>query len=767
MARRGIDAGSGGHACGVGLLVVAALFAATPADAFETPDCAGLAAWAAALDGRETVPVNEALSIPAAFADDVTAAAFGTAFIAWTGDEAEALESALNDCRRAARGDKAAEAAFSAWRKAASGAARTLRDIAKAREAAAGALAALDAGPKPPELATALNALAATEEPGLKKFSSNYRDVSRLARAMSGLPSAEIAELRAAAVERATALTGGISDAGLAAIEAASDTPSGILAVRQAAFDARRDAGAAAAPVAAAAEAREADIRAALQARAPAPALPPTCDALIGWVSGIDAGATRRTRQGAVLTAFEDPNLEALFGVSFQRWTQDDLDLFGATAAQCRAAAGDGLLGGDARAVERAARTVERLHAQGAEQSARVAALAAARAEADRLVTETAAAAARPDGLAALEALAAAVRSARIEPEDADRVAAAIAGARDAAVASTLAPARAAMAAAAPTLEGLAAVRAAAEAVLAGPDGRRLSPDERAGFVSETEAALAALAPAALPDFESSLAALPANEDGLRALEALARRTVPETGAAWDGWRIAVAARRGAIAGAIAVARLPELEADLAAAKATLEDLGRVLVVKLESDRRKATQSDAYAAWSALAGDKAKALREELARVRCAEFAPSVSEAERPVFVGADVAPLGDFLCGVARATGSPPEYDGPGMFGSDHRVRFMAPGGYQMTAVLREVQIRPGVEALVGVEIEDPTSTRAIGVDEWTTVSADLSGLRGPGACDAIARALPSRLAAADMQAAIALGDCLVSQPAAPIPSW
>ena len=749
-------------------VLTAAVLAAPAAGARALPDCAALRAWGAE-DGA-AFSYAPGVDLPGFFAPGATAPLFGAPVTDWTAEDARALDKALAACARDARKarDTAATEDFKALAKALAAASRALKNADQARGAAAKALTAIDAGPQTPQLLTDLAALAATDAATLKDFRTNLRDIGAVARALPLLPEAEGAALRAALAQRAEALGEAMGGARVAALADAPETPLGVLQARAAAFDARREMGAAAAPVVAAAEARETAILAALAVQSPAPVAPPACGAYLGWAAAVDASAARRTRAGAIMAAFEAPEVAALFGKPFADWSPDDAALLGPLTEQCRGAARAGLLDGDRRTLEQAASRAAGLAQRAGEQQTRRAALAAARAEADRIIAEAAAAAEGAEGFAALAALEAEAARAAPEPEDAARVAASLAARREALTVAALAAPRADIAAAPATLAGMAAVKGAFTAVAQGPLRRWIAPEALRQFQDEARARLEALAPGAAPDFEAAVAALPADADGLRALDALARATIASEAPAWDRHRAAVAARREAIAAALVAENLPKLEAELAALPETREGFQQALVYALTFERSAATEAAAFATYADRAAARAEALRATLAAARCAPVLDaagvSAKHAAAPVLAGDGVTTLGRLVCALAKGA---PRHDGPGLFGGDHTVAFTGAEGFLMKITLHEAEVKPGVRALIGKRIDDPNGGRDISAAEWVGFVGMATDIGGADACAARAgRVSVERLASGttDDAAMQALTDCLLARPEAAI---
>jgi hypothetical protein len=75
--------------------------------------------------------LNAAVSLPAAYGPEATAAAFGLSYLDWTRAEVDALDRALNACRGVANSarDRNAASRFADLHRSLKVAGRTLRDI--------------------------------------------------------------------------------------------------------------------------------------------------------------------------------------------------------------------------------------------------------------------------------------------------------------------------------------------------------------------------------------------------------------------------------------------------------------------------------------------------------------------------------------------------------------------------------------------------------------------------------------------------------------
>lgn len=758
------------HATALAAALAAALSSASAAQAITLPDCAGLRTWGGAAGADFAFAPTVAL--PGPFSPEATARAFGAPLLDWNAEDARALGKAIDACAREARKarDTGAMEEFKALARALAAAAKALKNADQMRGAVAKALTAIDGGPQTPQLLVDLAALAAADDAAaMKNFRTNLSDVALVARGLPLLPEAEGAAIRAALAERADALGGALASARVAALADAPETPQGVLQARAAAFAARREMGAAAGPVVAAAEAREAAILAALATQSPAPIAPPACEPFLAWAWALDTSAQRRTRAGMIQTAFEAPEVAALFGKPFAAWSAEDAALLRPLAEQCREAARAGLLEGERGALESAASRAGSVAQRAVEQQTRFAALAAAKAEADRMAAAAEAAPEGAEGFAALAALGADAARAALEPEDAARIAAAVAARRDALTDAMLAAPRAEIDAAPATLAGMAAVRAAVDGLAQGPLGRWLAPDARRRLTDEARARLEALAPGAAPEFEAAVAVVPADADGLRALDALARTTIAGEAPAWDRYRAAVAARREAIAAALVAENLPKLEAELAALPETREGFQQALLYALTFEHSARTEAAAFATYADRAAARAGALRATLSAGRCAPVLAaadvSAKAAAAPVLAGGSVATLGRLVCALAEGA---PRYDGPGLFGGDHTIAFTGPEGFLTKITLHEAEVKPGVRALIGKRIDDPNGGKDISAAEWVGFVGRTTDIGGADSCAARAgRVSAERLAAgAQNDAAVqALTDCLLDRPEAALP--
>jgi len=739
---------------------------ATPAAAFEAPDCAALDRWGAGFAGGATTPLNAVEQLPAPFAADATQAVFGQRFLEWTTKDGGLLDRELKACERAAAKAKDVEAAqrFASYRDAAAPALKTLKTVVGARAEMEKALAGLEAGDKPAHMLPELRRLAKASLDEAAKTSTMFRDVGKAARALQALPQAEIGAAQARLAGIADAMSASMNAAAIAAIDAAPATAAGILAVRAAALAAQRDMGEPAAkPIVAWAANKEASIRAALLAGGGASALPPECPPFLDWASRPDFRDTRRARAGSIYVALEAPEVETLFGRAAAQWSAADFELLAALSAHCVDAVEAGTIPGDARALARAARNAGDLARRGPEQAERLRAVAESRDVADNQVAAAAAATDDVPGLDQIAGLLASARSAKLEPEDEARVVEAAEARRQAIVRAALERSEAEIRNAPATLAGLDAARAALGAVMSGPLGRHLTRPEAESFLGDARRRLAAIAVESLPEFKAAVAATSEDQEGLVALKGLEARYVPSDAAGpWAGYRQAVLERRDAIVAAFVEAELPKLATFLDGLPRSPEGLGRALVVKIDAERRAREEAAAYARFAELATARAVALRDALALERCAETTGmSDKEAAQPAFVGGDIAPLGRFVCAIGRGTGGKPSYEGAGLFGSEHRIGYVGAGGHETRLVLKEAEIRPGVKALIGFRMEDPTGGQELDADGWRALSARLAG---GDACAPAAARVAADSAHVDPARPLALAACLVEHPMAPI---
>jgi hypothetical protein len=738
---------------------------ATAAAGFELPDCAGLDAWGAT--GGPDYALNAATALPAAYGPEVTAATFGLAFLDWTRAEVEALDDALSDCRGVANSARDREAAgrFADLRRGLNAAGRTLRDIGTGRENVEKALAGIESGPQTPQLFEDLRALSAVAPADLRGLRTNLRDVAALARALTELPEAEQVAILGSLGELADVVGDDLTGTRLAEIAAVPATADGILALRAIAFAARKDLGDGAGEVVAATATRVAEIATSLAALPEAPILLPECGPLLAWAVEMEPGDSRATPAGRILTALESPAIATVFGKGFADWTAEDLALLGALAEQCRTAAREGMLGEDARERQREAQRVVELHARAANQPEIFAALGAGRQAAEALVAEAGAAPETVEGLATLQSVLSRIGR-ELEPADAERVQAAVAARRGAVVAAVLGGYRAGMEAAPASLDGIVTIRETLFDASTQPFWWQLTDEQRRGLFDAAQAAAESRAEAALPGFEAELAAIPATYAGLDALAELAKRAIPGEGPAWAPWRAAVAERRGVLAAAALEAELPAQEALWATVPETPEGYADMLAESLEMLHLAGTVDPVFSRAAERALVRAAAIRAALLDAHCGPLLDAAglgSGSEALVLAGGETVPLGAFLCDLAGQADGTLSYDAPGFFGSEHKVSLMLPQGWQGTFVLREAEVRPGVNALVGVRAEEPTGARELSTAEWSEAA---TWLAGTGAC----RFDPAELLGATGLDPVSqvrnAAECLLANPAAPDPA-
>ena len=729
-------------------LGIAGLFALTAnvATAFAIPDCDTLASWLTT--AGDPVPFNAAGPLPPAYGADATVTVFGTTVLDWSATDVRALDSALSGCRSEANRarDAARTATFADGRRALSGVAIRLRDRTAALDAVAKALAAIDAAAASAALRVSLANLAAAPDGAFARAQSPAAEPRPVARFGDKLTTAEGIALRAALAERAGAVSQRLVDAAVAALFTAPESLDGILALRQSAIDAEVRMGDAAPAVIAAAAAREAEIAAALAEADPAPVTLPGCAALVEWGASLRPQQTRRTRAGTVLSGLEAPELAELFGKPFETWDAADIGAMGKLAAQCRDAGRAGLLGGEPQAMMRAGQNVVILHAQATNQPPIFAALAASRAAADEIV---AAAELSAVGLVGLDALAALrQRATSLEEPDAARAMGAIETRRTALSAAEIARIEGELSAVATSLDGFFTAFELGAVAPWSPLGRHLTDTERAALRTATIAAAERVAPSALEELKSDLAALPETRAGLAEARAMAASLAGDL-PVLAPLRTAAEDRARAIETAIIIAELPDFVAELAALPQTVQSLAYSLGVGVAADADAQT-IPANAAYAQAAADRASALRDALARERCAPALAglSASDAARPTLVGTRIVPLGRVLC--ALHADRPPRYSGPGLFGSQHTVEATVMGGYAVKLILTEGETPLGGKALIGRRIEDADGVRDVSVAEWQVWTEAMPG--GAGAC-AFSRGMDD------------LAQCLIANPEAPIP--
>ncbi len=743
---------------GAGLLV------ALPAHAFQPPDCDGLLSWGEGVAGAPSVAFNAVVALPPAFDDAATTAAFGVPFSHWTHAEGRALDGALDACRRAAGRDRATADLFAGLRRAITQPVRLLRDADTARDNVAKAFAAIDQAEASPGLADGLNALATTSLDALGGFRSNSTQLRTIARMLPQLPTVEGDAVRAAAAERAAALAGGIVETHLAAIAAAPQSLDGILLVRREALAATLALRDGAAPVEAAASAREQAIAAALAALAPQPIRLPPCEEALVWAATIDPRNARQTSAGSILTTLEEPTFEALFRKPFPGWDAADLTALGGLAQHCRDVGRAGLLAGDPRDMQAALDRIVDLHRRAQDQPARFVALTATRDAALALRGEIEATPASLDGLAALQALEARLRTTALERDDQTALHGAIAERRALAVQVGLAERQAAIEALPATLDGMAAViHEVNAATMFGPLARYLGQPERQSLVALARARLESMAPLALPEFEALVGDLPDDAEGEHQLQRIALDFIPPEGSAWDGWRRAVVAKRNTII----EARLPELEAILASLPASPEGFADALTVKLGSEVLAAEGYIAAATQAERAAVRATAIRQAIYDERCGPPVRAAGIAardlERPTLMGRQVVPFARLVCGLADAGDGQVRHRGPGFFGSEHELETTVMGGYAAKLVLAEADVPTGGRALVGKRVEDLGGARDVSLAEWQAWSEMLSGSGGPERCDFAAQ----RLARTHLEGVPGeLVECLIAHPDARLPA-
>lgn len=252
---------------------------------------------------------------------------------------------------------------------------------------------------------------------------------------------------------------------------------------------------------------------------------------------------------------------------------------------------------------------------------------------------------------------------------------------------------------------------------LAPEDGRRLS-----GLVSgrQAEAAGAAsdAAVAGLDDFPRSL-------DGLREMVAFAREERRRLG------RQPAAEPKQAFENAYHEAHQARIEAVTGDVEDFLTDVpesreGVQQIRSLLKEIDAPVRSDLYRSAAARAQAIATAVTAAERRAQCGKALPGVDLDEddaAELVIGFDSEPLelGGLLCDIALAGSTVHGYEGPGFFDDDHVLQITGRDGVYRTYTLNPAPIGPDREALVGIKVKDPTSERALDVNQWRAVLATL----------------------------------------------
>ena len=143
-----------------------------------------------------------------------------------------------------------------------------------------------------------------------------------------------------------------------------------------------------------------------------------------------------------------------------------------------------------------------------------------------------------------------------------------------------------------------------------------------------------------------------------------------------------------------------------------------------------ATAAPPDSEFSILATERGTQIALELAanqrKAQCKKALPNFdleASDEDQLILGArgDTSPLKEFTCDLALAGNQVHEYASSGFFSQDHTLTVTGRDGIYRSYVLHSAEVGPGIQALVGVRVTDPTHTTELGISDWQMAVATL----------------------------------------------
>lgn len=664
--------------------VILGLFFTVPAAAaeFAVPSCEDLLAWANRHDESASWTMNAKTSMSNIFAPEVSEAVFGVPVVDWGRKDIKELNRSIANCSKQARRakDKAATAALNNARTMLSRQVngpitrleRARPEIAKQAEMLLGLPGTADVyhalgeirGPDgaPPNL----RALGRSNGP-------EVRPMRMLVRQLQYLPDAEYRDLADHfAAHREEIRTEYVDTL----VENLSDVPAtneGLLEIRERLYQAQQDFGADLTPeqeqaIDQAAESRRSEIETALAGgTASAGAVAdagggialPACEDLLRWAAKTDWNQTRNMPSGYVPAVVLDEEMVPLFGKSLRDWSENDFANYGRLKDHCFTVAKSApkgselntLFNGPGRYANDLGIKMPQFQAPLGEYYALHDALQGAE-------EKIAAAPESPEGLQALTRVMADPALRAADYRERARLQQQVQARHQQIAAAVLKPDIDKMAEFEATLDNLKTLPAYRQEVMA-RHSAYLTRDELARFDAAYGLYQARLANKARPEFETFLANVPADAEGLK-----------------------------------------QIEAELSA---------------LHGGARQAGQ---LAPYDARARARAQEIKQEMAEARCDDLLAgmelSSTDAAREVFGPGKTAPLRAVLCALDTAGHKVHSFEPVDDPEDAFALKITPQGGVFQTITLHEAEVGPDQRALVGLSVADANVERTLSVQEW-----------------------------------------------------
>jgi hypothetical protein len=651
-----------------GLLVLAAVLAlplgtAIAAPQVKVPGCDVIDAWAAKVIPNDNYNLAPRIALPKAFQDSDLVPVYGISVRSWSQEDVQAASQSLVNCYQDAgkRRDQAAAGALANANRALIGLVpRTNAALQQAKTAADTLKRQIDALPDSNELARGIDSLVKGNPaaPDINAFRGLPREVGdpiwRLAQTVLTLADTDREPLYKALGERSSTIQANLGSDAEKTIAGAAQDAGGVIAV----MEVRQRVAALSDADAKAKLTKQADdqaqkIRDALRQAKPPVWVPPTCIDLYRWSSAQGANGGVAVGGRGVMAAFLDDRAVPVFGISVSDWSDQDIARFKSLRTLCQAASQPSAAasgGPEAAALVQTAsrgRWIEGADQQIADARTTLATYHKAK---DELAAALAKAQALPDTTASMLPLAQlAVDPAQNAVTQEDRVA----------FANAINQKRASIGAHATdaAVKGLADIKIDTLADLqklfayVGQTAAAI-PDPRGqqAFAAAANRTLQDAAARLLPEFQSTLAALPANFDGAAQANAeLAKLTgIPDA----------------------STSRLPAFKPYHDAAQAR-----SAAIVKTVHDQA------------------------------CSDLLSSLgagSDATQQVWDGDQGMSLGDFICGLASHGAAVSSYSGAGMFSGTTTLKLAPLKESIETVSMHKVEVKAGTSMLVGFKVVD-----------------------------------------------------------------
>lgn len=198
---------------------------------------------------------------------------------------------------------------------------------------------------------------------------------------------------------------------------------------------------------------------------------------------------------------------------------------------------------------------------------------------------------------------------------------------------------------------------------------------------------------------------------------------------------------------------LPAFEAQLKEIPATTEGARRIATAVADLtgiERKMPLMKPYYAAAQRRSGEIAQEMRAAACRDILGKADVSDSEAAQPLWGAGKPTTLGEFLCAMSERGVQLHEYEGSGLFSSEHSLKLTTRKEGLHTLKLHEGEVQPGKEMLVGFELADANQSRALTVKEWERYVARQTGVAGKIDCQALMDRPPQSLSIQERMQAI-----------------